>query len=156
MTFDSFDILRDTLGLVRTEFPHTVYFIAGTQVSFISLTHSHTHFFKGCFINQIGGCYYGVQAEQDSWNSIGIFKVSNISGKRRELVPKLEADDSGVDGEESDSEDDSEDEDEDGVQGPTLQATSSLVFIVSLLDCFKVDLTKIFILFTSTVTKDNS
>lgn len=30
----SFDIVRDTLGLVRTEFPHTVYFVAGTQVSF--------------------------------------------------------------------------------------------------------------------------
>ncbi|KAL5175273.1 Glutamate-rich WD repeat-containing protein 1 [Glycine soja] len=27
----SFDILRDSLGLVRTEFPHTVYFMAGTQ-----------------------------------------------------------------------------------------------------------------------------
>lgn len=29
----SFDIVRDTLGLVRTEFPHQVYFVAGTQVS---------------------------------------------------------------------------------------------------------------------------
>ncbi|KAH7572146.1 hypothetical protein JRO89_XS04G0211200 [Xanthoceras sorbifolium] len=27
----SFDILRDSLGLVRNEFPHTVYFVAGTQ-----------------------------------------------------------------------------------------------------------------------------
>nr|ACU20888.1 unknown [Glycine max] len=27
----SFDILRDSLGLVRKEFPHTVYFMAGTQ-----------------------------------------------------------------------------------------------------------------------------
>lgn len=33
--FDSFDIVRDTLGLVRTEFPHTMYLMAGTQVSFI-------------------------------------------------------------------------------------------------------------------------
>jgi len=33
--FDSFDVVRDTLGLVRTEFPHTVYFVAGTQVSFV-------------------------------------------------------------------------------------------------------------------------
>ncbi|KAM1775305.1 hypothetical protein COP1_044534 [Malus domestica] len=47
----SFDIVRDTLGLVRTEFPHTVYFVAGTQ------------------------------AEKAAWNSLGIFKVSNISGK---------------------------------------------------------------------------
>ncbi|KAL1367047.1 hypothetical protein HN51_021103 [Arachis hypogaea] len=84
----SFDIVRDTLGLVRTEFPHTVYFMAGTQ------------------------------AEKASWNSIGIFKVSNITGKRRELVPKHEGDE---DGEDSDSEDDTDDEDENGAQGPTLQ-----------------------------------
>lgn len=72
-----------------------------------------------------------LQAEKASWNSIGIFKVSKISGKRRELVPKLEADDSGVDGEDSDSEDDSEDEDEDGAQGPTLQVTfSSFEFLL--------------------------
>lgn len=87
----SFDILRDSLGLVRTEFPHTVYFMAGTQ------------------------------AEKPSWNSIGIFKVSNISGKRREPVPKLGTDDSGMDDEDSDSDDDSEDEDENDAQGPSLQ-----------------------------------
>lgn len=34
--FCSFDIVRDTLGLVRTEFPHTIYFVAGTQVSLTS------------------------------------------------------------------------------------------------------------------------
>jgi len=65
------------------------------------------------------------QAEKPSWNSIGIFKVSNISGKRRELVPKRETDDSEMDGEDSDSEDDSEDEEEGGAGGPTLQVTSS-------------------------------
>ncbi|KAF3618786.1 hypothetical protein FXO37_34020 [Capsicum annuum] len=27
----SFDVLRDSLGLVRTDFPHTVYCVAGTQ-----------------------------------------------------------------------------------------------------------------------------
>ncbi|KOM31500.1 hypothetical protein LR48_Vigan01g105500 [Vigna angularis] len=32
----SFDILHDSLGLVRTEFPHTVYFMAGTQVNVVS------------------------------------------------------------------------------------------------------------------------
>ncbi|KAJ6740856.1 GLUTAMATE-RICH WD REPEAT-CONTAINING PROTEIN 1 [Salix purpurea] len=52
----SFDVVRDSLGLLRTDFPHTVYFVAGTQ------------------------------AENPDWNSIGIFKVSNVSGKRRELV----------------------------------------------------------------------
>ncbi|QCD83544.1 ribosome assembly protein RRB1 [Vigna unguiculata] len=87
----SFDILHDSLGLVRTEFPHTVYFMAGTQ------------------------------AEKPSWNSIGIFKVSHISGKRREPVPKVETDDSGMDGEDSDDDDDSEEEDKDVAQGPSLQ-----------------------------------
>lgn len=29
----SFDVLRDSLGLVRTEFPHSVYCVAGSQVS---------------------------------------------------------------------------------------------------------------------------
>ncbi|WJX53032.1 hemolysin III domain membrane protein [Trifolium repens] len=85
----SFDILRDTLGLVRSEFPHTVYFVTGTQ------------------------------AEKPSWNSVGIFKVSNISGKRRELLPKNTSD--SMDDEDSDSEDDSEDEEEGGAGGPTLQ-----------------------------------
>ncbi|KAM7256662.1 hypothetical protein ACFE04_012403 [Oxalis oulophora] len=86
----SFDIVRDSLGLVRTEFPHTVYFVAGTQ------------------------------AENPAWNSIGIFKVSNVTGKRRDLVPKISADgDSDMDS--SDSDEDSEDE-EDGSSGtPVLQ-----------------------------------
>ncbi|KAG0481593.1 hypothetical protein HPP92_012451 [Vanilla planifolia] len=53
----SFDIIRDSLGLVRSEFPHTLYGVAGTQ------------------------------AEQASWNYIGVFKVSNIYGKKRDLVP---------------------------------------------------------------------
>lgn len=72
-----------------------------------------------------------LQAEKESWNSIGIFKVSNITGKRRELVPKHESNDSGMDDEDSDSEDDSEDEDEGGVQHPTLQAMlSSFEFLL--------------------------
>ncbi|KAF7806717.1 glutamate-rich WD repeat-containing protein 1 [Senna tora] len=87
----SFDIIHDTLGLVRTEFPHTVYFMAGTQ------------------------------AEKASWNSIGIFKVSNITGRRRELMPKPAADDSAMDSDDSDSEDDSEDEDPDSSRSPILQ-----------------------------------
>ncbi|GFQ07068.1 glutamate-rich WD repeat-containing protein 1 [Phtheirospermum japonicum] len=33
---DGFDILHDSLGLVRTEFPHTAYCVAGTQGSFES------------------------------------------------------------------------------------------------------------------------
>jgi len=63
------------------------------------------------------------QAEKASSNSIGIFKVSNISGKTREPVPNHETDDFGMDSEDSDSEDDSEDEGV--VGGPNLQAISS-------------------------------
>ncbi|KAK4602654.1 hypothetical protein RGQ29_011606 [Quercus rubra] len=88
----SFDVVRDTLGLVRTEFPHTVYFVAGTQ------------------------------AEKPSWNSIGIFKVSNITGKRRELVPsKPKTDDADMESESSDSDEDGEDEELGGSGTPILQ-----------------------------------
>ncbi|GFQ04024.1 glutamate-rich WD repeat-containing protein 1, partial [Phtheirospermum japonicum] len=83
----SFDILRDSLGLVRTEFPHTAYCVAGTQ------------------------------AEKSSWNSIGIFKISIISGKRRDLVPKNKNEDG------TDMDSDSSDSDEDGAgSSPVLQA----------------------------------
>lgn len=88
----SFDIVRDTLGLVRNEFPHTAYFVAGTQ------------------------------AEKPSWNSIGVFKVSNISGKRRELVSNKPATgDEDVDSESSDSDEDSDDDEEGGSGTPVLQ-----------------------------------
>lgn len=86
----SFDIVRDSLGLVRTEFPHSVYCVAGTQ------------------------------AEKASWNSVGIFKLSKISGKRRNLLPTASADD----GSGSDSESSSDEEDDDEVDGsnpPVLQ-----------------------------------
>ncbi|AQK95084.1 Transducin family protein / WD-40 repeat family protein [Zea mays] len=74
----SFDVVRDQLGLVRSEFPHTFYGVAGTQ------------------------------AEKASWNYIGVFKLSNISGKKREPIPAsaVEAD-TDVD---SDSSSDEEDE----------------------------------------------
>ncbi|GAA0154587.1 hypothetical protein LIER_37919 [Lithospermum erythrorhizon] len=86
----SFDILRDSLGLVRSEFPHTVYCVAGSQ------------------------------AEQAAFNTIGIFKLSNISGKSRELVP-AKKDGEGSDME-SDSSDSDEDDDEEGGSGtPILQ-----------------------------------
>lgn len=88
----SFDIVRDTLGLVRTEFPHTVYFVAGTQ------------------------------AEKASWNSIGIFKISNVSGKRRELLPsKPVTDDTDMDSDSSDSDEDGEGEEDGGSKAPVLQ-----------------------------------
>ncbi|XP_010541056.1 PREDICTED: glutamate-rich WD repeat-containing protein 1 isoform X2 [Tarenaya hassleriana] len=78
----SFDILHDNLGLNRTEFPHTVYMVAGTQ------------------------------AEKAAWNSIGIFKISNVSGKRRDVLPKKLANGEG-DMEDDEDEDDDSDSDED-------------------------------------------
>ncbi|OMO91604.1 hypothetical protein COLO4_18208 [Corchorus olitorius] len=45
----SFDIVRDSLGSDRKDFPHTVYFVAGTQ------------------------------AEKPSWNSIGVFKLRKVA-----------------------------------------------------------------------------
>ncbi|CAD5163697.1 unnamed protein product [Musa acuminata subsp. malaccensis] len=78
----SFDIVHDSLGLVRSEFPHTFYGVAGTQ------------------------------AEQASWNYLGIFKLSNISGKKRELVPVSTADnDVDMDSESSSDEDDDDEDD---------------------------------------------
>nr|XP_011459874.1 PREDICTED: glutamate-rich WD repeat-containing protein 1 isoform X2 [Fragaria vesca subsp. vesca] len=88
----SFDIVKDTLGMVRTEFPHTVYFVAGTQ------------------------------AEKSSWNSLSIFKVSNISGKKREPVPTKSGDDeSNMGSDDSGSDEDSEDEELGGSGAPVLQ-----------------------------------
>ncbi|KAJ0977954.1 hypothetical protein J5N97_013428 [Dioscorea zingiberensis] len=85
----SFDIVHDSLGLVRTEFPHTLYGVAGTQ------------------------------AEQASWNYIGLLKLSNISGKKRELMPTA------GDGDEEMNSDSSSDEDEadgdSGAKQPVLQ-----------------------------------
>lgn len=65
-----------------------------------------------------------VQAEKASWNSIGIFKVDNITGKRRNLVPKSATDDAEMDSDNSDSEDDSDNEDPDSHKAPILQALS--------------------------------
>ncbi|KAJ1295536.1 hypothetical protein BS78_01G231900 [Paspalum vaginatum] len=74
----SFDVVRDQLGLVRSEFPHMVYGVAGTQ------------------------------AEKPQWNYIGVFKLSNISGKKREPIPA-----SAVDGDnDADSDSSSDEEDE--------------------------------------------
>ncbi|KAK9075954.1 hypothetical protein SSX86_004284 [Deinandra increscens subsp. villosa] len=70
----SFDIVRDSLGLIRTEFPHSIYCVTGTQA-------------------------------HNAPNSIGIFKISNISGKRRELVPKSSNADTDMDSDSSDSDD---------------------------------------------------
>ncbi|GLJ54061.1 hypothetical protein SUGI_1157230 [Cryptomeria japonica] len=86
----SFDIIRDTLGLVRTEFPHTFYCVAGTQADLA--------------VN----------------NAIGIFRLSNVSGKNRNLHKCMDDNES-----ESDSSSDEEDGSDDdlGVESkmPTLQ-----------------------------------
>ncbi|KAG8089165.1 hypothetical protein GUJ93_ZPchr0011g27509 [Zizania palustris] len=78
----SFDIVHDQLGLVRSEFPHTLYGVAGTQ------------------------------ADKVSWNYIGVFKISNINGKKREPIPASTVDgDSDMDSENSDEEDEAVNED---------------------------------------------
>ncbi|CAA6665045.1 unnamed protein product [Spirodela intermedia] len=87
----SFDIVRDSLGLIRTEFPHTVYGVAGTQ------------------------------AEKPSWNYIGLFKLSNIFGKKRDLVPKPSIDDDADMESESSSDEDDDDDNNDKASQPILQ-----------------------------------
>ncbi|CAN7126190.1 unnamed protein product, partial [Brassica rapa subsp. narinosa] len=86
--------LGDKLGLSRTEFPHTLYMVAGTQ------------------------------AEKAPWNSIGLFKISSLSGKRRDVVPKnLVNGDDGMEDEDDEGEDsDSDEESEDGASSaPNIQ-----------------------------------
>ncbi|KAD5317411.1 hypothetical protein R6Q59_032750 [Mikania micrantha] len=86
----SFDVVRDSLGLVRTEFPHTIYCVTGTQA-------------------------------HNAPNSIGVFKISNISGKRRELLPsKTSNADTDMDSDSSDSDDD-DDVENDGPKAPVFQ-----------------------------------
>lgn len=88
----SFDIVRDQLGLIRTEFPHTLYCVAGTQ------------------------------AENASWNYIGMFKLSRITGKRRQLVPnKANGNDSEMDSDGSSSDEDEDEDGQDESQPPVLQ-----------------------------------
>ncbi|KAI8020873.1 Glutamate-rich WD repeat-containing protein 1 [Camellia lanceoleosa] len=94
----SFDVVCDSLGLVRTEFPHTVYCVVGTQPISQKVT----------------------KLACSQTRSVGIFKLSNISGKRRELVPsKSTANDSDMNSNSSDSDED--DEVEDGVSATPLR-----------------------------------
>ena len=39
----SFDVVRDQLGLVRSEFPHTLYGVAGTQVLLLFMPSKHCY-----------------------------------------------------------------------------------------------------------------
>ncbi|TVU50731.1 hypothetical protein EJB05_02118 [Eragrostis curvula] len=80
----SFDIVRDQLGLVRSEFPHTLYGVAGTQ------------------------------AEKAPWNYIGIFKLSNINGKKREPIPA-----SAIDGDSDEDSDNSSDDEAEEINEDT-------------------------------------
>jgi len=80
----SFDVVRDQLGLVRSEFPHTLYGVAGTQ------------------------------AEQAAWNYVAVFKLSNIKGKKREPIPSSTVDaDTDVDSDSSSDEEEEEETNED-------------------------------------------
>jgi ribosome assembly protein RRB1 len=87
----SFDIIHDSLGVVRTEFPHTVFCIAGTQ------------------------------ADNAANNAVGVVKLSNISGKKRKLLPAGSDDDE--DDSDNSSDEDDEDDDDLGFESkkPTLQ-----------------------------------
>lgn len=69
-----------------------------------------------------------VQAEKAAWNYIGVFKVSNISGKRRALVPKADANDTDMESENSDSDEEDEDEEDVGSKTPVLLVL--LLFLV--------------------------
>ncbi|XP_041021268.1 glutamate-rich WD repeat-containing protein 1-like [Juglans microcarpa x Juglans regia] len=63
-----------------------------------------------------------LQAEKASWNSIGIFKMSNITGKRRDLVPsEPAAGNSDMESDNSDSDEEDEDEELGGSGSPSLQ-----------------------------------
>jgi hypothetical protein len=50
----SFDVVRDQLGLVRSEFPHTFYGVAGTQVVLIFMPSKPRH----CFFARTSHFYY--------------------------------------------------------------------------------------------------
>lgn len=80
----SFDVVHDQLGLVRSEFPHTIYGVAGTQ------------------------------AEKAAWNYVAVFKLSNIKGKKREPIPSSTVDaDTDVDSDGSSDEEEEEETNED-------------------------------------------
>lgn len=92
-----------------------------------------------------------LQAEKASWNSIGIFKLSNISGKKRELVPttKSTGDDSDMDGDGSDSDEDSENEEDGGSGTPILQVPfcfSNFICIVASIIIIVIHLYQFYLL----------
>jgi ribosome assembly protein RRB1 len=106
----SFDVVRDQLGLVRSEFPHTLYGVAGTQ------------------------------AERATWNYIGIFKICNINGKKREPIPA-----SAIDGDsDMDSESSSDEEDE-----AVNEDTMPILHVSSFSKCTAVNLAMNFTCFAS-------
>ncbi|KAL9254493.1 HEAT STRESS TOLERANT DWD 1-like protein [Drosera capensis] len=113
----SFDILRDSLGLVRTEFPHTVFAVSGSQIQLRNDSSSSSL----------------LQAEKSSWNSIEILKLSNLTGRKQKLVPiKTSMEVSDEDGDSSDSDDDGDEMDQPGPRRPTLQASLPLDFLFGL------------------------
>lgn len=68
------------------------------------------------------------QAEKASWNSIGIFKLSNISGKRRNLLPTPSADDAS----DADSESSSDEEDDNNRSMSDLPGSASKICFSTL------------------------
>ena len=63
----SFDIVRDQLGLVRSEFPHTLYGVAGTQVSLLFTPSKPKH----CYWQSLTSFLYIVFLKK-SWIIISI------------------------------------------------------------------------------------
>ena len=124
--------------MVRTEFSHTAYCVAGTQVSFLhSMLLPFIHcspflslsFFPSFLFNNLSSFLPFFQADKRASNSIGIFKLSNIFGKRRDLVPTKTGDDDNMDSESSDSDDDNNEEKEVEAVLQVLYFLSSHIFL---------------------------
>lgn len=66
------------------------------------------------------------QAEKASWNSIGIFKLTRISGKRKPLVPPASSDNESETDNDSSSDED-EGNDDSGSSGPPVLHVSLFI-----------------------------
>ncbi|KAK8961794.1 hypothetical protein KSP40_PGU022328 [Platanthera guangdongensis] len=97
----SFDIIHDSLGLVRSEFPHTLFGIVGTQAP----SRHKRNLEPRRKAQDAEACLR--KAKKASLNYIGIFKISNISGKKHDLLPYATDDeDVDIDSESGSDEDD--------------------------------------------------
>lgn len=74
-----------------------------------------------------------VQAEKAAFNSIGLFKITNVSGKRRDVVPKtlVNGGDDMEDGEDESSDSDEESDDGDS-KIPNVQVILDSFYVNSI------------------------